>query len=55
MCGFIGHFAAGRGAKSRSLQPMQHRGPDARGEWMSDDDGCWLGHVRLSILELTEA
>jgi len=22
---------------------------------MSDDDGCWLGHVRLSILELTEA
>lgn len=55
MCGFIGHFAVGGGAKSRSMQPMQHRGPDARGEWLSDDNRCWLGHVRLSILELTEA
>jgi len=34
---------------------MNHRGPDASGEWASPDGSCWLGHVRLSILELTEA
>ena len=34
---------------------MKHRGPDASGDWSSPDGACWLGHVRLSILELTEA
>jgi asparagine synthase (glutamine-hydrolysing) len=34
---------------------MAHRGPDASGEWSSRDGSCWFGHVRLSILELTDA
>lgn len=31
------------------------RGPDARGYWCDESSGIGLGHVRLSILELTEA
>ena len=31
------------------------RGPDARGYWCDESSGMRLGHVRLSILELTEA
>lgn len=55
MCGFVGHFNS-RGVTSPvALTPMNHRGPDASGDWSSPDGSCWLGHVRLSILELTEA
>ena len=55
MCGFVGHFNL-RGVTSPvALTPMNHRGPDASGDWSSPDGSCWLGHVRLSILELTEA
>src|SRR3712207_7902385 len=30
-----------------------HRGPDAAGEWA--DHECWLGHRRLSIIDLSDA
>lgn len=36
-----------------ALDSLRHRGPDSRGQYQ---DGCvWLGHVRLSILDLTAA
>ncbi|KAJ5161820.1 hypothetical protein N7492_007212 [Penicillium capsulatum] len=38
---------------SESLNLIQHRGPDARGEWASDDGKVHLGHVRLSIVDLS--
>ncbi|CAI7660554.1 unnamed protein product [Penicillium glandicola] len=38
---------------SKSLDFVQHRGPDARGEWVSDDGKVHLGHVRLSIVDLS--
>ncbi|KAJ5824679.1 hypothetical protein N7447_007019 [Penicillium robsamsonii] len=38
---------------SKSLDLVQHRGPDARGEWASDDGDVYLGHVRLSIVDLS--
>ncbi|KAJ5964889.1 uncharacterized protein N7479_004765 [Penicillium vulpinum] len=38
---------------SKSLDLIQHRGPDARGEWASDDGNVYLGHVRLSIVDLS--
>ena len=55
MCGFIGYFHAKGQAPRAALAPMAHRGPDASGEWSSRDGSCWFGHVRLSILELTDA
>ncbi|KAK5994214.1 Amidase chyE [Cladobotryum mycophilum] len=37
----------------RSLEIIAHRGPDARGRWFSDDYSVGLGHVRLSIIDLS--
>jgi asparagine synthase (glutamine-hydrolysing) len=34
---------------------QHHRGPDANGVWLSDDQSMGLCHNRLSILDLTEA
>jgi asparagine synthase (glutamine-hydrolysing) len=36
----------------RMLSPMLHRGPDGRGSWAEDEIA--LGHLRLSILDLSE-
>ncbi|KAJ4129079.1 Amidase chry2 [Fusarium equiseti] len=36
-----------------SLDLIAHRGPDARGRWFSDDHHVGLGHVRLSIIDLS--
>jgi asparagine synthase (glutamine-hydrolysing) len=36
----------------RALAPIRHRGPDADGAWT--DPGVALGHVRLSILDLSD-
>ncbi|KAE8420593.1 hypothetical protein BDV36DRAFT_281284 [Aspergillus pseudocaelatus] len=36
-----------------SLNIVSHRGPDARGRWFSDDYQVGLGHVRLSIIDLS--
>ena len=57
MCGFVGiRRRDGGPAESRDiermLEPLLHRGPDGRGIWFSD--GIALGHLRLSILDLSE-
>ncbi|PLB39027.1 asparagine synthetase B family protein [Aspergillus candidus] len=38
-----------------SLELVKHRGPDARGQWLSEDLRVGLGHVRLSIIDLSPA
>ncbi|KAB8247961.1 hypothetical protein BDV35DRAFT_391535 [Aspergillus flavus] len=38
-----------------SLDLVNHRGPDARGRWFSTDHRVGLGHVRLSIVDLSSA
>lgn len=60
MCGIAGFIARNgidqesQGASfARALDSMHHRGPDSRGEFQ--DDRVWLGHVRLSILDLSAA
>jgi len=35
------------------LEYLKHRGPDARGEWTSPGGRIWLGHTRLSIVDLS--
>lgn len=57
MCGFVGIYdRSGGGAKPGAVEPMlqvlMHRGPDGRGTWAEDE--LALGHVRLSILDLSE-
>ncbi|KAG0177294.1 hypothetical protein DFQ28_006124, partial [Apophysomyces sp. BC1034] len=39
-------------ALDESLTLIKHRGPDARGTYISPDRRCGLGHVRLSIIDL---
>jgi asparagine synthase (glutamine-hydrolysing) len=39
----------------RALEAIQHRGPDDMGIFRSDGGDCHLGHVRLSILDLSTA
>jgi asparagine synthase (glutamine-hydrolysing) len=60
MCGIAGFVARTRGvppidaSRARAvLDSIGHRGPDARGEFA--DGNVWLGHLRLSILDLSSA
>lgn len=55
MCGLLGFFSNSLRVCLSDTKSMAHRGPDASGHWISLDGRCFLGHVRLSIIELTEA
>jgi asparagine synthase (glutamine-hydrolysing) len=54
MCGILGIIGE-QGRRPRAcgsaLDLLAHRGPDDRGEW--NDRLCWLGHRRLSIIDLS--
>jgi asparagine synthase (glutamine-hydrolysing) len=56
MCGIAGVVGARaaatvEGELTRALHLMQHRGPDADGQWKRP--GVWLGHRRLAIIDLS--
>src|SRR5262245_10083527 len=56
MCGFVAILGTDpslhqRLGKKRLLNSIEHRGPDAEGEWQ--EAGIYLGHRRLSIIDLT--
>jgi len=60
MCGITGMVVPqgnglGLTAKKKCdvLDSIRHRGPDTQGQFA--DDQVWLGHVRLSILDLSDA
>lgn len=58
MCGIVGIWGAlpGKAAVlAKGCERMRHRGPDDRGIWEDEDPGIALGHVRLSILDLSQA
>lgn len=55
MCGILGRVSFSGVANSIPLEAIRHRGPDALGEWRSQDGRCWFGHTRLSILEISSA
>ncbi len=54
MCGIVAFVDGSRPVSlptaRRALGALHHRGPDAVGEWQ--DDGVFLGHHRLSIIDL---
>jgi asparagine synthase (glutamine-hydrolysing) len=59
MCGIAGIVGkqplAERGALTGLVDGIVHRGPDDRGEYLSPDGTCALGHTRLAILDLSAA
>ncbi|MFB0564538.1 MAG: asparagine synthetase B, partial [Candidatus Aminicenantaceae bacterium] len=60
MCGIAGFYnrsgspvTEGREIISRMNALLSHRGPDDDGFWSSRDGSCFLGHKRLSIIDLS--
>lgn len=43
------------GKLDRSVESMRHRGPNAKGVWISPDESAGLAHVRLSTRDLSSA
>jgi asparagine synthase (glutamine-hydrolysing) len=53
MCGIAGFVGRGDAATlQRMTDALAHRGPDASGRWTEPDRGVFLGHRRLSIVDL---
>lgn len=59
MCGIAGQISWGSLINPNSLDllvaGLRHRGPDDQGTWLSPDGVCSLGHVRLSVIDLSPA
>ena len=59
MCGLVGVYGPNAFKYSHcimtAIQAIKHRGPDGEGLYKSNDGLCLMGHVRLAILDLTEA
>lgn len=62
MCGINGIYAYHGAASSidrdelvRTRDHMAKRGPDGKGEWISEDGRVGFGHRRLSIIDLSQA
>lgn len=58
MCGIVGIASQKRLVEvewiNEALRKINHRGPDSNGIRKSDDGHALLGHVRLSIIDLSE-
>ncbi len=53
MCGIAGFIGSGdRAVLRRMTDAIVHRGPDAEGLWCEEKAGVFLGHRRLSIIDL---
>lgn len=61
MCGITGYlWQPGAGPDpvptiAAMMETIAHRGPDSRGHWVDPEAGVALGHLRLAIVDLTEA
>lgn len=58
MCGIAGYIEQGYYGSApirQMLGRLAHRGPDAQGVWQDNREQITFGHVRLSILDLSEA
>jgi asparagine synthase (glutamine-hydrolysing) len=59
MCGIIGFASTKRQVQKdylkNGLHRIAHRGPDASGIWISNDQRVCLGHRRLSIIDLSSS
>ncbi len=59
MCGILGQVSwssvVDTCVMQDALDTILHRGPDAEGVWLNPSANVWLGHRRLSILDLSTA
>ncbi|MBF0309570.1 MAG: asparagine synthase (glutamine-hydrolyzing) [Magnetococcales bacterium] len=57
MCGIVIDCRAGcgEGARLAALESLRHRGPDNQGTWEDPVNRVWLGHRRLSIVDVSAA
>ncbi len=63
MCGITGFLwppgqPQGADAKTRvqaMMSAIEHRGPDSQGKWIDEEAGVALGHLRLAIVDLSDA
>lgn len=59
MCGIAGYRGAPLGGDEGHIRRMtaalSHRGPDYQGTWSDAANGIWLGHARLSIIDLSSS
>src|ERR1700749_152577 len=54
MCGIAGFSGPGdRQTLVQMTDAIRHRGPDAGGHWVEESAGVFLGHRRLSIVDLS--
>jgi asparagine synthase (glutamine-hydrolysing) len=51
LAGFVGH--GDRAVLRRMTDAIRHRGPDAEGHWVDENAAVFLGHRRLSIVDLS--
>jgi len=53
MCGIAGFIGnTENGILNRMIDVLAHRGPDGEGTWIDQDSKVFLGHRRLSILDI---
>lgn len=52
MCGILGLIGYDQSFLFKSLAKIKHRGPDHSGHYAINKFNGWLGHVRLSIIDL---
>ncbi len=55
MCGIAGFSGGGDNQDLKNMMAaLFNRGPDAHGTWRDEESRVWLGHQRLSILDLKD-
>ena len=56
MCGIVGAIGVEIDPKTinNALDSIKHRGPDNSGYWQDYASGVWIGHTRLSIIDLSD-
>ena len=62
MCGITGYLALGSdnadtmtARVAAMAEAIAYRGPDSRGHWVDAESGLAFGHLRLAIVDLTQA
>ena len=57
MCGIVGFFSADGFNHQNIVEDMmdaiKHRGPDDKGFWHNSESSVYLGHRRLSVVDLS--